>query len=71
MTPQDQQLIEQAQRRPMGNSWTYSTTKEFGDTLAQLIVKQCVDFVYNCEDLTLEQGYNVRKKMLKHFGGEL
>ena len=63
-------LIEQAQRRPMGDSWTYATPDEFGKQLVHLVVQECANVVYNYNELTLGQAYTTRKYLKKHFGIE-
>ena len=71
MSPQVQQLITQAQRRPMGDSWTYATPQQMAEALVRSVVVQCADYVRHSEEITVGQGYMLRKQMLKHFGVEL
>ena len=63
-------LIQQAQRRPLGDSWTYATPREFADCLTKLVVAKCADYVFRSEEVTVGQGYMLRKRMLKDFGVE-
>ena len=66
-----QELVNKAQRRPMGDSWTYATPREFADALCKSLVVACADYVRHSEEVTVGQGYMLRKQMLKHFGVEL
>ena len=63
-----QELVEKAQRRPMGDSWTYATPREFADALSKSIVAKCADYVFQSEEVTVGQGYMLRKRMRQHFG---
>ena len=71
MNPLVQQLIAQAQRRPLGDSWTYATPQQMAEALVRSVVVQCADYVRHSEEITVGQGYMLRKQMLKHFGVEL
>ena len=70
MNEQLQALVQQAQRKPMGDSWTYATPREFADLLSKLVVAKCADYVFRSEEVTVGQGYMLRKRMLKDFGVE-
>ena len=71
LTEELQALVQQAQRRSLGDSWTYATPREFADRLSKLIVAKCADYVFRSEEVTVGQGYMLRKRMLKDFGVEL
>ena len=70
MNEQLQTLVQRAQRRPLGDSWTDATPREFADNLSKLIVVACADYVRGSEEITVGQGYMLRKQMLKNFGVE-
>lgn len=70
MKPDLQTLITQAQRRPLGDSWTYATPQQMAEALVRSVVVQCADYVSRSEEITVGQGYMLRKHMLKHFGVE-
>ena len=63
-------LIQQAQRRPLGDSWTYATSQQMAEALVRSVVVQCADYVRHSEEITVGQGYMLRKQMLKDFGVE-
>ena len=63
-------LIEQAQRRPLGDSWTYATSQQMAEALVRSVVVQCAEYVFRSEEVTVGQGYMLRKRMLKDFGVE-
>ena len=61
-------FIEQAQRRPLGDSWTYATPKECAQSLAESLINDLADFVFQSEELTVGQGYMLRRKIYQHYG---
>jgi len=78
MNERIKELIEQARKKPMGDSWCYTSPKEFELKLAELIVKECVGIVE-----TLPPGYKDYRDQIedafrrcciedikKHFGVE-
>jgi hypothetical protein len=67
-------LAEQARKKPMGDSWCYTTPQEFEQKFAELIVKECVDVLnkrfmgdLNREDMEVRQCI---ADVNKHFGVE-
>jgi hypothetical protein len=68
--PDVQAMIVQAQRRPMGDSWTYATSQQMAEALVRSVVVQCADYVFHSEEVTVGQGYMLRKKIKQHFGVE-
>ena len=70
MNDRIKELVNQARRKPMGDSWTYATPDEFGQQLVRLVVQECADAVFRYDGLTLGQGYTTRKYLKKHFGIE-
>ena len=70
MKPDIPALIQQAQRRPLGDSWTYATSQQMAEALVRSVVVQCAEYVFRSEEVTVGQGYMLRKRMLKDFGVE-
>ncbi len=74
MNERIKELIEQARKKPMGDSWCYTSPKEFELKLAELIMKECVDI---CKDIDGEDNIDARSgrqdcavEIKEHFGVE-
>jgi hypothetical protein len=64
MNEKIQELIEQARKKPMGDSWCYTSPKEFEQKLAELIVFECIK-------IAVFKGDSATGKAIKeHFGVE-
>jgi len=70
MNERIQKLVKQARKKPLGDSWTYCHFGEFEERLAKLIIRECADIAYKCDDLSLGQSYTVAKHIKKQFGIE-
>jgi hypothetical protein len=47
MNERIKELIEQARKKPMGDSWCYTSPKEFELKLAELIIAECAQACMN------------------------
>ena len=67
MNEQIREFAEQSRKKPMGDSWCYTTPREFEQKFADLIVKECVEI---CERGTVTQTTSGGAAMMikKHFG---
>jgi len=64
------QLADQARKKPMGDSWCYTSAKEFEQKFAELIVQECaskVDFILRERR---DGGGTMGDKIREHFGVE-
>jgi hypothetical protein len=52
MNERIQELIEQARKKPMGDSWCYTSPKEFELKLAELVIHECMRMC-DCADVSL------------------
>ena len=71
MNERIKELAEQARKKPMGNSWTYTTSTEFEFRLSRLLVIEVANLIRAYEGLTVEQGHITAKYIKKHFGVEV
>lgn len=60
-------LIDQALKKPMGDSWTYRSQDEFHMELVKLVCERCMLIVYKDHEITLGQAYELTKKIKKEF----
>jgi len=68
------ELIEQARKKPMGDSWCYTSPKEFEQKLAELIIQECIDIIspYTIRMSRPGEEYiHPIQEIKKHFGVEL
>ena len=66
MNDRFKELAEQARKKPMGDSWCYTSPKEFEQKFAELIVKECADIA----TMNQYQSFTAGSYVLKHFGVE-
>jgi hypothetical protein len=62
------EFAEQSRKKPMGDSWCYTDPREFEQKFAELIVRECAEWVNDNVGLIDEEA---RADLLKHFGVEL
>ena len=56
MNERIQGLIEQARKKPMGDSWCYTSPKEFELKLAELVIHECMRMCDCADSSYLEHG---------------
>lgn len=61
------EFAEQSRKKPMGDSWCYTAPREFEQKFAELIVRECAEWVNDNVGLIDEEA---RADLLKHFGVE-
>jgi len=69
MNDRFKELAEQARKKPMGDSWCYTSPKEFEQKFAELIVRECIDIAREEEGHSPFEG-PVETKIKQHFGVE-
>jgi hypothetical protein len=76
MNEQIRQLAEQARKKPMGDSWCYTSPKEFEQKLAELVIQQCAsqvrftDLLLCNDDSDGEILLQASVQLKRHFGVE-
>ena len=58
-------LADQARKKPMGDSWCYTSPKEFEQKFAELIIRECAGV---CENSNYQFGTIFTKMIKEHFG---
>ena len=64
MNDRFKELAEQARKKPMGDSWCYTSPKEFEQKFAELVVRECADIA----TMNQYQSFTAGSYVLKHFG---
>lgn len=69
MSDRIKQLIEQARKKPLGDSWTYRSPGEFQQALIDAVIEECALVVDRAEPLnTWSKRYSTLIK--EHFYGD-
>ena len=67
MNERIKQLAELARKKPIGDSWCYTTPQEFEQTFAELIVQECIQIcMQGKQTQTTSEGAATLIKL--HFG---